>query len=267
MKSISKNVEEFIRQNRPAFDTCEPGARVWQGVEKTLERLPSADRLERYLLNNRLLLDTASPSDRVWSGISAALDVAAHSPADPLEQFILQHRDAFDSETPDLRVWAAVDQALPATNKGKVIHVSWRRHFLQIAASLALLVTGLSIGLWYGHKTGVAQSGMSMSEVSDEYAELEQYYIRDISSKREKLNTLVSHRDEDLNEDLEQMDHVMVELREELANVPPGNREQVVRAMIENYKAKAAILSRVLEHLEQQQPATTNSGNHEVKKI
>ncbi|MCC6459704.1 MAG: hypothetical protein IT260_04515 [Saprospiraceae bacterium] len=266
MKSISKNVEEFIQQNRTAFDTCEPGERVWHGVEKTLDRLPSADRLERYLLNNRLLLDTASPSDRVWSGISAALDGAAPGPADPLEQFIVQHRDAFDSETPDQRVWAAVDQALPAV-KGKVIGVQWRRNFLQIAASLALLITGLSIGVWYGHKTGLEQSGMSMSDVSDEYAELEQYYIRDISSKREKLSTLVSHRDEDLNEDLDQMDNVMVELREELANVPPGNREQVVRAMIENYKAKAAILGRVLEHLEQQQPATINSGNHEVKKI
>jgi hypothetical protein len=45
----------------------------------------------------------------------------------------------------------------------------------------------------------------------------------------------------------------MLELRGELANVPPGNREQVVRAMIDNYKAKAAILERVLERLEKAQ--------------
>ncbi len=43
----------------------------------------------------------------------------------------------------------------------------------------------------------------------------------------------------------------MEQLRQELAIVPPGNREQVVRAMIENYKAKTAILQRVLERLEE----------------
>ena len=58
------------------------------------------------------------------------------------------------------------------------------------------------------------------------------------------------------------------ELRQELANVPPGNREQVVRAMIENYKAKASILERVLERLEESKPNQENSKQrYETEKI
>jgi hypothetical protein len=58
--------------------------------------------------------------------------------------------------------------------------------------------------------------------------------------------------------DLEQLDKAMEELRLELANVPPGNREQVVRAMIENYQAKLIILKRVLERLDD----TQNGGDN-----
>ena len=60
----------------------------------------------------------------------------------------------------------------------------------------------------------------------------------------------------DVNVDLQQLDNIMTELKNEMANVPPGNREQVVRAMIENYKAKTSILQRVLERMEptQQEP-------------
>lgn len=266
MKSISNSLEQFIRQNRPAFDQFEPGPGAWQQVEKALGRLPASDPLEQFILFNRSQFDSASPSEQVWHSISAALNDAAPTAQDPLEAFIQNHREAFDSETPDLRVWAAIDPQLPRTATREV-HINWRRNLLRIAAAVTLLVIGMSIGIRYARFQDDRAAGMSMSDVSSEYAELEQYYQRDISNKTEKLTSLVSYKDEDLNDDLSQMDNVMAELRQELANVPPGNREQVVRAMIDNYKAKAAILERVLEHLQQQQPATINSGNHEVKKI
>lgn len=264
MMSNSSNLEQFIRQQRDAFDTAEPNPSVWSRIEKNLNRAQKGDQLEQYILLNRSLFDTAPAPETIWENIEQAL---THTPADPLETFIRDNRPAFDTHTPDLRVWAAIEQAVPAQS-AKIIGMPWHRALLRSAAAIALLVTGISIGVWYARADMSGQSGMAMSEVSTEYAELEQYYQRDISAKQEKLATLVSNRDQDLNADLLQMDKVMTELRQELANVPPGNREKVVRAMIENYKAKAAILERVLEHLEQQkQPATTNSGNYEVDNI
>ncbi len=265
MKSNSTNLEQYIQENRAAFDTAEPGPHNWPAVERGLLRSAEGGAIEQFILINRAFLDTTNPPEQLWPAIETALDTNTF-PADPLERFIQGNRDAFDTETPNLRVWAGIEQSVPKQTI-RTIPVHWHRSLLRVAASLALLITGVGIGIWYAGAVGQKTPGMAMSAVSAEYAELEQYYQRDINSKQQKLASFTAYRDGEVTDDLQQMDRVMVELREELAQVPPGNREQVVRAMIENYKAKAAILERVLEHLEQQQPATTNSGNHAVKKI
>ena len=268
--SNSSKIEQYVRSRREAFDTALPGAHCWPAVEKTLDRLRDADPLEQYLILQRLEFDTAQPADGIWLAIAETLDQTPTKPADPLEAFIKNNRDAFDTEIPDSRIWAAIEQDVPAKT-AKVVSANWRQHLMRAAAAIVLLIAGINIGIWYG--TGTAQAGMSMSDVSTEYAELEQYYQRDITSKQNKLTQFAAYSDKNVLDDLRQMDGMMNELREELAHVPPGNREQVVRAMIENYKAKAAILERVLEHIEQQQEPNqqqqvpTNSSNYEVENL
>lgn len=269
--SNSSKIEQFVRSRREAFDTALPGAHCWPAVEKTLDRLRSADTLEQYLILNRLEFDTARPADGIWQAITETLDQPPAKPGDPLEMFIRNNREAFDTETPDARIWAAIEQNVPA-KAAKVVSVNWRQNLMRAAAAIALLIAGINIGIWYG--ADAAQAGMSMSDVSTEYAELEQYYQRDITSKQNKLARAAAYSDKNVLDDLRQMDGMMNELREELAHVPPGNREQVVRAMIENYKAKAAILERVLQHIEQQgdepnqqQQVPTNSSNYEVENL
>lgn len=265
------HIKAFIQAHREAFDTEIPGAYGWESLEKTLQRADSADALELELLCNRPLLDTAEPGSALWARIEAELD-AAPAEADPLEQYIRTHREAFDTAEPDLRVWSAIvgatGEAPGASRPAKVVHVNWRQNLLRIAASMALLITGLSIGIWYG-RGSAEPAGMAMSQVSTEYAELEQYYQRDITGKQMRLTSLGGNQPGEVIDDLEQLDRIMQELRQELADVPPGNREQVVRAMIENYKAKASILQRVLERLEQNktdQPAQ-HAPQHEIENI
>lgn len=262
------SIEQFIREHREAFETGVPDAQCWVSVTKTLDRLRTADHLEQFLILQRTEFDVAQPSDALWGKIEQVLAGHTAGPEDTLETFIQHNREAFDAEIPGPQVWAAIEQTVPAKS-AKVVYVNWRRNLLRAAAAIALLIAGINIGIWHAENS---QSGMAMSAISSEYAELEQYYERDISAKKSKLTRFASYSNKNVLEDLRQMDNSMNELREELANVPPGNREQVVRAMIENYKAKAAILERVLQHLEQQQPnqqqpATTNSGNYEVEKI
>lgn len=254
----------FIQQNRHVFDSETPGAHGWKSVEKALERLPEADGLEKYLLVNRILMDTAEAPEGVWTGIEKHLN---HAPKkSSLESFLAENRDALDSETPDLRVWSTISSALPAP-KAIVVKVNWQRHLMRVAASVALLVVGLGAGIWYA-RSSAGSPGMAMADVSPEYAELEQYYKHDITDKKAKLASFNGSQSADVFEDLDQLDHIMEELRRDLATVPPGNRQQVVRAMIENYKAKAAILQRVLEHLGEQQNEDKNSKtSHEIKNI
>lgn len=276
----------FIRTHRTAFDTALPGAHGWKSVEKALDRLKTADALERELVYNRLLLDTEEASPRLWFAIEAELD-ACDAPTveagrqGSLERFISGHREAFDSAQPSAALWSTIEQGLsgsavesaPLTSQrgGKsalrATPSSWRRSLLRVAASLALLISGVGIGWWLGY--GTAQDAMTMSQVSREYAALEQQYQQEIASKTAQLVSF-GGQPADVTADLDQIDRVMQELQHELADVPPGNREQVVRAMIENYQVKAAILQRVLERLEQTKSnsdPTNRAPNHEVNSI
>lgn len=251
---MKDSLKQFIQQHREAFDASIPGAHGWSGLERLLERLPDSDPLERQLMCDRVLLDTAMPTDLLWAKIEKVLDKNAAQL--DIETFIRQNREAFDQNLPSAKAWENIAGSLSKPKAIKV-EMGWQRSILRIAASLALLVVGIGAGIWY-ERQGAA-SGMAMSEVSGEYKELEQYYQRGISVKQEKLATFTGSQPAEVGEDLEQLDEIMEQLRLELAEVPPGNREQVVRAMIENYKAKTAILQRVLERLEQTKHGGDNS--------
>jgi len=252
---MKDTINIFIQQNRDAFDAAVPGAHGWPGLERMLQRLPDSDGLERQLMCDRVLLDTALPSDQVWTKIEKDLDRPSESL--DLETFIKQNREAFDTELPQGQAWEHISKSIPKPKAIKV-HIGWQNYFTRIAAALALLVVGIGAGIWYERQDGTA-SGMAMSDVSGEYRELEVYYQRDISVKREKLASFTGSQSAEVGEDLKQLDEIMEQLRKELADVPPGNREQVVRAMISNYKAKTAILQRVLERLEESNNGDDNS--------
>jgi hypothetical protein len=271
---MSDTLKIFISEHRNAIDTAVPDAHHWKGLARVLDRLPEADELERHILCDRILLDTAAPSNDLWTKITHALDCQKQE-ADPLECFIREHREALDTAQPGQQIWANISQQITAepTRKTKVVFMGggWQRNLLRAAAAIALLMTGIGLGMWFSHSQigPLNQGGMAMSEVSTEYAELEDYYQRDIESKKQQLAHFTSNSATDLEGDLLQMDKNMQELRAELANVPPGNREQVVRAMIENYKAKASILQRVLEHLQEiELPATQpKSSKNDTERI
>ena len=254
----------FIQQHRDAFDAAIPGAHGWQDLKRMLERLPDSDMLERQLMCDRVLMDVEAPSDTVWAKIEKSLAEGAGNTG--LESFIHKNREAFDVNLPKRDAWENISKSLPKP-RAIVVHVGWQRSIMRIAASLALLVVGIGGGIWF-ERQGGAESGMAMSEVSGEYAELEQFYKRGITVKQEKLATFTGNQPAEVGQDLNHLDEIMEQLRQELANVPSGNREQVVRAMIENYKAKSAILQRVLERLEESNNGGDNSKqSNEIKNM
>ncbi|MFZ4634495.1 MAG: hypothetical protein ACOYNO_09850 [Saprospiraceae bacterium] len=254
MNSIDHNLEAFIRRHREALDASPPDNHGWGELDRLLDRLPAADTLERSLLCNRPLLDTATPSAGIWNAISLQLDEKGR-PRDTLEQFIRQHRDDFDGAQPSAGAWNTLQthlDAAPKSSAPKTItqNLTWSRRLLRIAAGLALLLSGVGIGMWFKAQPTPASDHAALHLIAPEFAEMEQYYRRDIHFKQQKLQQFTANEDEGVAQDLQQLDHMMEELRTELGQVPPANREKVVRALLENYKAKAAILDRVLDRLE-----------------
>ncbi len=259
--STKHRIEPFIQQHREFFDAAVPSPQVWEVVARSLDRWPQTESVERFIADHRLLFDTAEPADRVWERIAAHLSVRE---GDDLERFIRQHRSAFDEHMPDPRVWDEVSGALPFK---PAFRVQWLRHIRLAAAAVVLLVAGIGIGLWYGSVQMQPPAVLALGQVSPEYAELEDYFQREIQSRKIRLTHLTTYSQATVWEDLRQMDAAMAELQAELAQVPPANRELVVRAMIENYKARLAILERVLQYLEQQHNKPTNSANYDTEKI
>ena len=133
-----------------------------------------------------------------------------------------------------------------------------------MAAAASFLLVG-AVGYFLG-KTDSARSvgneQVALQKISPEAPEAEQYYVRTISSKTAELEAHEYHNDQ-VDGDLAALDRAMAELKHELSNVPPGQREQVVNALIENYQIKLKILEKVLGHCEnlRQSPAVADSLN------
>lgn len=271
-----QHIEDYIQMHREAFEDhqCLPEYQ-WDTLQRTLTRV-QGDTIAQFTAINRVAFDTKDCPGSVWNNIISALDkkIPPATKSDDLESFIQQHRDDFDAATPDLKVWEQL-----ANRKKPMLTIGWTQHLMRSAAAIGLLIAGVGIGMWYSSQEQQRLAGMRMSEVSSEYAEIENHFERDIESKKQHLAQFTSQPSSaDVLSDLSQMDKVMEELRLELANVPPGNREEVVRAMIENYKTKAKVLERVLKALEehhtnnnndadQNDQNSSNSNDHENVRI
>jgi len=180
---------------------------------------------------------------------------------DSIEKFIQEHRQEFDDSIPSLKVWAEIDRQLhdAAPSQAKVFRLHWVR-LASVAASVIILIAfGMGIGF---QLSGSDESDpATLASVSPEYAEMEQYFTRSINDRMAQLANY--EQGESVIDDLEQIDEVMIELQEELKDCPKGGEERIVENLIRTYQAKIAILERVLERMETNQP-TENPKENEI---
>jgi hypothetical protein len=256
-------LEKFITKNREAFDAIATPATAWGEILRGLEQ---KDGLEQFISDNKPDFDVATPSEKVGEQLWLALS----KKSDGLEHFLSENKNQLDVATPPKAVWNKIEQNLPKPQAKVLFLGEYSKVLMRIAAGLALLITCFGAGMWYAKSAINGGNEMAMSEVSNEYAELEEFYQRDIAGKTQKLATFTSTNSHTVvNEDMVQMDKIMEELKKELANVPVNKREKIIRAMIENYKAKAKILEKVLENIQEQQISepTKSNKNHGIKNI
>ncbi len=184
---------------------------------------------------------------------------------DQLEDYIRDNREAFDDAVPSLKVWAAIDKELSAqsttvTQKGQRISL-WR--VMTMAASVVLL---LGVGAIIGRQLSIGNSAHNNlaldNEIFREVEDMKTYYETDIKSKEAQL--VKYNERKNIAPDLEQIDQQLQELSEELKSVPAGSEEQVINAMINSYQAKAAILEKVLENLENKKSQTNKNNSDET---
>jgi hypothetical protein len=177
---------------------------------------------------------------------------------DNLEKFISSNREAFDKAIPNLKVWAEIDKAL--SRKGARRRTLWQN--LRIAAAvLLLLFTGGIVGNYLAG-TSFGDASVSLRDIDPEYAEMAQYYEKQIDDKVKQLASY--EQGQVVLEDFEQLDKTMEELKEDLLRAPKGKEEQIIENLIRSYQTKVQILERVLERIQSTDPQILKPEDNEV---
>ena len=130
--------------------------------------------------------------------------------SDQLEKFINENRAAFDGEIPGLNVWAQIDQTLTQRDQHQARRFRLWKNIRVAAAVLVLMVFGGLIGS-YITQISMGTPPENLAQVSSEYAEMEQYYQKEI---QEKYAQVVRYdQAETVKPDLDQLDTIMEELK------------------------------------------------------
>ncbi len=161
---------------------------------------------------------------------------------DKLEQFIQENRAKFDNEEVPPMLWQVIEDELKPP-KAKMFSLKF---IMSMAASaVVLLCCGLAIGMQMA-KPELEERIMA---VHPDFMEAEQHYKHQVNLKLNQARSLGGQQH--VESDLNQLDAVYQELKNELLNNGVQSDEVIVEAMIDHYKSKLEVLEVVLEKLEQ----------------
>ncbi|HEX3008503.1 MAG TPA: hypothetical protein VHO90_12910 [Bacteroidales bacterium] len=201
------------------------------------------------------------------------------------EKYVKDHRDDFDMLEPDAALWNRIENKLQQQPRSRNLSVLWK-------AAAVLIIFGFSFWaqMQIENKPQVATrhhfhtDNNSVAEVAEpeelpaiakqanskmvpEFAETEKYYSRKVNSTMKELNTyLVKFPDvaQDMKKDLAELDSVYKSLKKDLGdNVA---QEEIISAMIQNYRMKLQILEDIKNELMQNSAVkpNENKSSHEI---
>lgn len=136
--------------------------------------------------------------------------------------------------------------------------------YLLKAAVVTLLVTLSSLYTFDHFVRPNLKRTMTLSEVSPEYREVENYYVSQVSYMVNEFTTLdltTPEQKEALMIEMASMDSVYVELQKELRANPSDQR--IIDAMIKHYQTKLEVMNYILDQLRQIKAETVNPVSHE----
>jgi hypothetical protein len=182
---------------------------------------------------------------------------------DKLEKYILDHRSQFDDQEPDPALWEKID-----TRKAPVIRINWKGFAWKAAAVVAIFVSSYFFHDYMASRNLSSRSLMGKkSEINSpivrELIEAEAYYTSQINMRKEEVFRLTASDPEvrrEINDEMVDLDRVYTELKEDLKD--NADNEEVIEAMIQNYRLKLDILEEMLVRLKQSKESQ-NEKSHE----
>jgi len=165
---------------------------------------------------------------------------------DKLKQRVEDSRQEWDQFDTDLEgLWGNIKTQLD--KQEKKIGVFNSKLWMKIAASVTLLLTIGWITASYMNSNNNTQELYALHDISPELAETEYYYANQISEKLELIQTSNAGVDHLVKDNLSLLDSAYLELQQDFKD--NADSEEVIDAMIENYRIKLQVLEKILNEI------------------
>lgn len=200
-----------------------------------------------------------------------------------LEKYVRKHQDEFDLLTPDEALWNRIDKKLGSRSKSRNLGYLWK-------AAAVLIIFGFSFwaqmqieekpqkityqnfhkndsGTVPAPQTDEMVIAEAESNLIPEFVETEKYYSKKVTNSMKELKVYLVKYPEvatDMKKDLAELDSVYRSLKKDLGdNVA---QEEILSAMIQNYRMKLQLLEDIKSELMQNSVSKPNIKNssHEI---
>lgn len=169
---------------------------------------------------------------------------------DRLEQFIAENRDQFDLYEPGEDNWDRIGNRVQKRSR----KTDWKTIIWRAAAILIIFAASFMLQE-YLHRNDII-SGRKDKKLQNvdipELQDAQSYYTNLVDEKIKEIEPLIKNQPElgnELNNDLAQLDSIYTELQKDLKDNIAN--DEVVEAMIQNYRLKLQILEDLLGFLQE----------------
>jgi hypothetical protein len=164
---------------------------------------------------------------------------------DKLEKFILKNQEEFDFREPDPGLWNKIKHDIRPRKKIRFGYVLSRA-----AAVLLIFIISYMINRFMHEGFPKISFGKDREVEIPELREAENYYTGLLNEKLDEIRPILSScpsLEKELNYDLDQLDSLYGELKNDLKDNIAN--QEVIDAMIQNYRLRISILEEVLSEI------------------
>jgi CHASE3 domain sensor protein len=175
---------------------------------------------------------------------------------DNLEQFIKRNRDELDKYNPSPEIW---NRILKAVNPARRTVRFW----LSAAATIAVLIGISAIIILVGQKRNTTYD--KDNNIQPALKETEMYYNTLVNSLYHEATPLLTGQPEiekELKNDMAQIDSICTDIKKDLKDNVAN--QEVIEALIQNYRIKIKILEDMLNVLKQNEVEKDKNRSHEL---
>lgn len=195
---------------------------------------------------------------------------------DKLEDYIKNHKDEFDTLEPSKDLWNGIGgKALPVMEvknelvTPKRVRLNSLKWITRVAAAILIFTGSYYFHDYRSNKELIAENENPSAQNSQLYntlMEAEYYYTAQIGMEQERLYSLTvgnSPIREEIQNELKELDKEFNALKEDLKD--NLDNEEIIAAMIQNYRIKLGILQDMMMQL--QQDKKVKNSDDETKRI